>query len=257
MASAAPNALPIFYNELQPLSSNSHADWKIRRIERAPQLVNVHAVPLTVDEFAIAQRFYPIIFSTGENSVPLALMGLNEGVNIFVDSEGKLVREAYIPAYVRRYPFMLAKLRPDTDELSLCFDPTSEVIGAFDDGDPLFVDGKPSEATQAVLGFCEQFETAGQRTAAFVQDLEKAKLLIDGEVSIQPEGAEQPFIYRGFRMVSEDALRELRGDHARKYIQSGLLPLIYCHLFSLNLIRDIFGVQMSQGQVPQPNAPAA
>jgi hypothetical protein len=76
------------------------------------------------------------------------------------------------------------------------------------------------------------------------------KLLIDGEVAIQPEGADQPFVYRGFQMVSEDKLRELRGDVARKMIQSGLLPLVYAHLFSLSLIRDIFARQMAQGKVP-------
>jgi hypothetical protein len=182
--------------------------------------------------------------------VPLALMGLNEGVNLFVDDEGKLTSEVYVPAYVRRYPFMLAKLRSDTDELSLCFDPTADAVGEFEEGDPLFDEGQPSEATKAILGFCEQFETAGQRTAAFVKELVDHKLLIDGEVAIQPEGADQPFVYRGFQMVSEDKLRELRGDVARKMIQSGLLPLVYAHLFSLSLIRDIFARQMALGKVP-------
>ena len=79
-----------------------------------------------------------------------------------------------------------------------------------------------------------------------------AKLLIDGEVAIQTGDAEQPYVYRGFQMVSEDALRDLRGDVARKMIQSGLMALIYAHLFSLALIREIFGRQMVQGKVPTP-----
>ena len=258
MASTAPTqGLPLFYNELEPLSSGAHAEWRARRIEAAPFLANVHAVPLTVDEFVLAQRFYPIVFSVGDNSVPLALMGLNEGVNTFVDDDGKLINEVYIPAYVRRYPFMLARLQPEGDELSLCFDPSSEAVGKFDDGEPLFEDGQPSQTTKDILGFCEQFEEAGQRTAAFVNDLRANKLLIDGEVAIQPEGAEQPYIYRGFQMVSEEKLRDLRGDVARKMIQSGLLPLIYAHLFSLNLVRDVFARQAGQGKVQtQPGDPA-
>jgi SapC len=251
MASAPQaNALPLFYNELQPLSSGVHGEWRARRIDAAPFLTSAHAVPITIDEFSVAQRHYPIVFSVGPNPVPLALMGLNEGVNLFVDGEGALTSEVYVPAYVRRYPFMLAKLRPDTDELSLCFDPTADAIGPFEDGEPLFEGGQPTQTTKALLDFCEQFETAGQRTAAFVKELEDSKLLMDGEVSIQPEGAAQPFIYRGFQMVSEDKLRELRGDVARKMIQSGLLPLVYAHLFSLSLIREIFARQMQQGLVP-------
>ena len=250
MASAPDNGLPLFYNELQPLSSGTHGAWRARRVDAAPFLAAAHAVPLTIDEFVLAQRDFPIVFSVGANPVPLALMGLNEGVNVFVDADGQLNEQVYVPAYVRRYPFMLAKLRPDGDELSLCFDPTSDAIGPFDEGDPLFDGTTPSEQVKQILGFCEQFETAGQRTAAFVKELVDAKLLIDGEVSIQPEGSDQPFVYRGFQMVSEDALRELRGDVARKMIQSGLLGLVFAHLFSLSLVRDVFGRQMAQGKVP-------
>lgn len=255
MASAAPaNALPLLYNQLEPLSSNVHGDWKARGIEKPEFLKTAHAIPLTVEEFAPASRFYPIVFSVGDQPVPLALLGLNEGVNTFVDDNGLFSGESYIPAYVRRYPFMLARLRPDSEELSLCFDPTAGALGAFEDGEPLFVDGQPSEAVKSILGFCEQFEQAGQRTAGFMKELADHKLLMDGEVSIQPEGADQPFLYRGFQMVNEDALRELRGDVARKLIQSGVLPLIYAHLFSLALIRDVFGRQMAQGKMPQPDA---
>jgi hypothetical protein len=252
MATAPNFGLPLFYNQLEPLSSSAHGAWKARRMESAPFLAQTHAVPLTVEEFALAQRHFPIVFSVGENPVPLALMGLNEGVNVFVDEEGKLTSDVYVPAYVRRYPFMLARLRPDVDELSLCFDPTADAVGAFEEGEALFQDDQPSETTKQILGFCENFEQAGMQTGAFMKELADNKLLIDGEVSIQPEGSAQPFIYRGFQMISEDALKNLRGDVARKMIQSGLLPLIYAHLFSLSLIREVFARQMQLGKVPTP-----
>jgi len=252
MATAPNFGLPLFYNQLEPLSSSAHGAWKARRMESAPFLAQTHAVPLTVEEFALAQRHFPIVFSVGDNPVPLALMGLNEGVNVFVDDEGKLTSEVYVPAYVRRYPFMLARLRPEVDELSLCFDPTADAIGAFEEGEALFEDNQPSETTKQILGFCENFEQAGMQTGAFMKELADNKLLIDGEVSIQPEGSAQPFVYRGFQMISEDALKNLRGDVARKMIQSGLLPLVYAHLFSLSLIRDVFARQMQLGKVPTP-----
>jgi hypothetical protein len=153
---------------------------------------------------------------------------------------------------MRRYPFLLARLRPDSDELSLCFDPTSGAVGEFPEGEALFDGEQPSEATKAVLQFCEQFETAGQRTAAFIQELKNSDLLMDGEVAIQPEGAPQPFVYRGFRMVDEEKLRELRGDELRKMNQSGMLALIYAHLFSLSQIREVFARQVAQGKGPIP-----
>ena len=265
MASEAPsNPLPIFYNDLTPLSSNVHTGWKSRQANEAPFLVNAHAVPITVDEFVAAQRFCPIIFSTGPNPVPLALMGLNEGINVFVDETGKLIdTNFYVPAYIRRYPFMLARINQNAEELSLCFDPTSGLVGEFEEGNDLFEDGKPSETTSAILKFCEEFEMSAQRTNAFVEELKKSDLLMEGEVSIQPVGAEQPFVYRGFQMVSEDKLRELRGDELRKMNQNGMLALIMAHLFSMALVRDIFGKQVLQGKGPQlpgispPAEPAA
>lgn len=250
MASAPANNLPLFYKDLQPLSSVDHADFRARGLDRADFLIDQHAVPLTSDEFTSASRFYPIVFSAGDNPVPLALMGLNEGVNTFVDEEGKLKNPVYVPAYIRRYPFLLARLRPDSDELSLCFDPSAEAIGQFEEGDLLFEDGKPSEATNAILQFCQQFEEAGQRTGLFVEELKKADLLMDGEVAIQPEGSDKPFVYRGFQMVDEAKLRELRGDVLRKMMQNGMLPLIFAHLFSLQLMREVFAEQVRSGKMP-------
>ena len=254
MATAAPNQnLPIFYRAIEPLNVTQHGKMKVRKMLKMGQVAKTHAIPVTVDEFTLAQRHYPIVFSIGDNPIPIALMGLNEGVNVFIDEKG-LARDPslYVPAYIRRYPFMLARLRPDSDELSLCFDPTSGAIGEFEDGAALFDGDQPSDATKEILKFCEQFETAGQRTAAFLEELKKSGLLMEGEVAIQPQGSEQPFIYRGFRMIDEEKLRELRGDELRKMNQSGLLPLIYAHLFSLSQMRDVFARQLQQGKSPTP-----
>ena len=252
MATAAPNqGLPLFYNAVEPLNLDQHRNMKVRAMPTLPEAGRTHAVPLTIDEFALVQRHYPIVFSVGGAPVPIALMGLNENVNVFLDSDGRpLDPTMYIPAYLRRYPFLLARLRQDSDELSLCYDPTSGAVGEFDEGEPLFDGDQPSAATKAILEFCEQFEAAGIRTNAFIEELVKTDLLMDGEVAIQPEGVPQPFVYRGFRMIDEEKLRNLRGDELRKMNQSGMLPLIYAHLFSLAQTRDIFARQVQQGKGP-------
>jgi hypothetical protein len=253
MATAAPTqSLPLFYNGIEPLNATQHGGMKVRPIEKSATIGRTHAVPLTVDEFGLAQRHFPIVFSIGENPVPLALMGLNEGVNVFLDDEGRARDTAlYIPAYIRRYPFLLARLNPESDELTLCFDPHSGAVGEFDEGEPLFDSNQPTDATKAILEFCEQFETAGQRTAAFMEALRSSGLLMDGEVAIQPEGYEQPFVYRGFQMIDEEKVRDLRGDELRKMNQNGILPLIFAHLFSLSQMRDVFVRQLQQGKAPE------
>ena len=254
MASAPKANLPVFYKDLIPLNSNLHADWRARTVDKAAWVAKQHAVPLTVEEFPAAQRNYPIVFSAGDNPVPLALMGLNEGVNVFFDDEGapRDNPAPYIPAYVRRYPFLLARMDKDSDALSLFFDPTTDLVGKFDDGAALFNDDKqPSEHTQGLLQFCEKFEQAGMRTQAFMQELKDADLLMDGEVAIQrTDNPDQPFTYRGFKMVNQDKLRELRGDQLRKWNENGLLPLVFAHLFSLDHMRTIFARQVDQGVGP-------
>lgn len=258
MASAPQQSLPLFYNGLEPLSSEVHAHHKVRMQDTAPFLVGQHAVPITVDEFAAVQRYMPIVFSAGDEAVPLALMGLNEGVNVFLGEDGKLIdQNFYVPAYVRRYPYMLARLTPDAQELSLCFDPTTPSIGVFDDGTPLFDNGQPSETTRNILAFAESFEQAGLRTQQFMAELKELGLLMEGEMSIQPDGAEQPFVYRGFQMVNEEKLNDLRGDQLRKMMKSGMLPLLHAHLFSLAVMREIFGRQMQQGKLPPTMSAAA
>ncbi len=252
MASAPQATLPLFYNDLMPLNSRDHGTWHARAADKAIWLAGQHAVPLTVEEFPMTQRHFPIVFSSGDSPVPLALMGLNEGVNAFVSDDGTVEEGLYLPAYARRYPFLLAKLSQETEELSLCFDPSSGLVGEFKDGNALFDDGKPSEITQEMLNFCQRFEEAGARTSAFVQELQENDLLMEGEVAIRQEGAEdRPFVYRGFQMINEEKLREVRGDKLRTWNRNGFLALVYAHLFSLDLIRAVFSRQAAQGKGPQ------
>jgi hypothetical protein len=243
--------LPMLYQNMVPLSSQEHRNWRVRPLQSLELIANVHALPLTVDEFPIAQRYFPIVFSQGPDSVPLALLGLNEGVNVFVDAQGQFREGTYLPAFVRRYPFMLARLNEQSEELSLCFDPTPGLLGDFEEGARLFNDeGEPEQPIKDMLGFCEQFEFAAQRTTAFMKDLEETGLLEDGELTIQHPSNSQPYFYRGFRMVNEQKLRDLRGDQLRKMSQNGMLTLLYAHLFSLSLTSEIFARQADQGKLP-------
>ena len=239
MASAPQPQLPLFYKDLMPLNSRDHGTWRARTVDKASWINSQHAIPLTVEEFPLAQRDFPIVFSAGDNPVPLALMGLNEGINVFFDEQGTLLGDHYVPAYIRRYPYLLAKLQPDKEEMSLCFD-------------------QPTEHTKGVLNFCEKFEEAGARTQAFVNELKEADLLMEGEVAIsQNDKPDQPYIYRGFRMVNQEKLRQLDAEKLKNWNEIGLLPLIYAHLFSLDLMRVIFAKQSALGKGPGANGAAS
>lgn len=248
MASQPPaNQLPLFYNSLAPLSSQLHPNHGLKPRGDLGFTRGTHAIPVTVDEFPLVQRHYPIVFGVGDNPAPLALVGLQEGENLYLGADDQWEANLYVPAFVRRYPFMLARLTPEAQELSLCFDDSSGIV-VENDGEKLFDGVEPTETTKAILQFCEQFEQAVLRTRAFMEELTKLDLLMDGEVTIQRDGLAQPAVYRGFRMVDEQKLQNLRGDQARKMVQSGMMGLIYAHLFSLSLISPLFERQFQAVQ---------
>ena len=92
---------------------------------------------------------------------------------------------------------MLAKLQADTDELSLCFDPSAGVIRDHDEGNELFDENsEPTEYTKGVLDFCQKFEESGARTKAFMEELKKHSF-IDGEIAITlNQDPDKPFVSR-------------------------------------------------------------
>jgi hypothetical protein len=238
--------LPPPYKSLAPLSSSTHASFGMVTDRTSLHFARgMNVIPLVTDEIRDAQRYYPIVFSTGDISMPLALVGLREGHNQFIEADGSWRKGCYIPAYVRRYPFVLARLRADSQEMTLCFDDSYPEIGE-GIGSALFANGETTEVTKNILKFCEDYEQAMARTRFFAEELGKHELLMDGEVTIQNEGMAQPAVYRGFRMVSEKKVLDLRGDQARKLVQNGALPLIYAHLMSLSLIRELFTETMQQ-----------
>ncbi len=250
MATTAPSAqprLPLFYNSLVPLSPALHRNLSLADELPIDFARTTHAVPLTVEEFVIAQRFYPIVFAPGDPGTPLALLGLTEGENLFMDADGEWKEGTYIPAYIRRYPFMLARLNPQAQELSLCFDDKSPGFTAGEEPGNLFDGDGPSGRTKDILKFCEQFEIAIQRTRMFMEELKEHDLLQPGEATIQAGDTPQAS-FKGFMMVNEQKLQELRGDQHRKLVKSAGLGFIYAHLFSLSHMRDMFAQRAAPQQ---------
>ena len=212
MATAAPNqTLPLFYNSIEPL--NVDPAWqdegrgrsKSRRHRHTPTRSRV-----TVDEFALVQRHYPIVFSVGDTPVPIALMGLNEGVNVFLDANGRTIGSERLHSGLSSAAIRsCSRASTRTATNCRCASIRRRARSATSrTGEALFDGDQPSEATKAILDSASSSRPPASAPSAFVEELKKSGLLMDGEVAIQPEGFEQPFVYRGFQMVDEEKLRE-------------------------------------------------
>ncbi|KHK93578.1 SapC family protein [Novosphingobium malaysiense] len=232
-------AKPLFYSKIEPLESNRHKNWTCRKSDRISWLSRQNVIPLTVDEFRIVQHQYPIVFSADRDPVPLALMGLRPGCNDFVDVEGNVLADTYVPAYARRYPFILSKIHVG-NELALCVDPTSDLVGEAAGGAPLFAEGAPTQVCRDALSFCEEFERAGARTREFVAELVKSDLLVAGRTTVRGTDSQMQ-TFTGFQIVDETKLKQLKPFTLGKWATRGLLQHIYSHIFSLDLMTKVTG----------------
>jgi len=119
----------LFYSKPEPLSRDTHAKLGLRRMDKPFGFAAAsHVVPLTVTEFQVAGLSYPIIFA-GEKYQPLAVMGVSER-NLFIAPDGAFQMGAYIPAYIRRYPFVLAADETRTN-MVVCIDRAASMLGEY------------------------------------------------------------------------------------------------------------------------------
>src|SRR6202008_2672610 len=147
----------LFYTRPEPLTPELHGKLGVKRLDGPFKFAKAgHAIPLTVGEFPVAAVTGPIIF-VGEEKLPLSVMGLNAGDNMFLRPDGLFEPGVYVPAYIRRYPFVFAN-DDSNQQMVLCIDREADFI--VEGGNmPFFVDGKPSDYTQRCIEFCNNFET--------------------------------------------------------------------------------------------------
>jgi hypothetical protein len=225
----------LFYSKPEPLSVEMHGGLGVNAVEKPYAFVGQsNLVPLTVTEFAPAALSYPVVF-IGEQKQPVAVMGLRPAENLFVDAAGDFRSDAYIPAYVRRYPFVFAN--DDVQKrMILCIDRGAPFLGEGGE-QPLFVDGQPSDYTKQAMEFCNNFEQERLRTEAFGKLLSDLDLLDVREANFTPRNERgepgQTQKLAEYFAVSEDKLKALSAEKLVELRDNGALGQIYAHLVSL------------------------
>jgi hypothetical protein len=192
----------------------------------------VNSVPLMAVEFPAAAPEYPIVFAgAGEGVMPAVILGVRGQENLFLTAESTW-KAKYIPAFVRRYPFVFSTSE-DNKTFTLCID---EAFGGFNQdarGQRLFDDqGKPTEYVQNVLKFLQEYQVQFQRTQTFCRKLKELGLLdpMQAQVTL---GSDKRTSLTGFQAVNRDRLKALAGDKLAELAKTDELELIYLHLQSL------------------------
>ena len=108
--------LPLFYKRPMPLDATSHAALGLRKEFGLNFTRGVNAVPVNLIEMPQVCHYYPIAFSPDATGTPVAILGLRDNENLFLGKDGQWAEEAYIPAYIRRYPFIFSET-PDSESV--------------------------------------------------------------------------------------------------------------------------------------------
>ncbi|MEO1141940.1 MAG: SapC family protein [Pseudomonadota bacterium] len=232
--------LPRFYKSVAVLNRKEHDGLCLKPLDDFSFANDVSSILVVATEFAQAAAHYPIVFwKSPDGIVALAVTGHKEGENAFVDSDNSWRKDTYVPAYVRRYPFLLVQ-SDDGKTLSLAVDDKSQFISD-KEGEKLYSEDGPSDTSKHALQFCLNFRAELERTKTLMNQLDDADILVERNAAVTLSDGEVSRI-AGFSVVDEKKLSEL-DDH--KFLQmrkTGLLNMIYAHMWSMRVWNNLLDI---------------
>jgi len=230
----------LIYDKVVPVSRESHRDIAVQRTSTLDFAKDINSVPIVDSEFSRVASEMPIVFAkTEKGAMPLALMGTAQDRNAFVTDEG-LWSGRYIPAFLRRYPFVFA-VDSESDRLTLCVDESFSGLNSENLGERLF-DGAGTNTTylDGVLKFMEDYQATFARTERLCERLLAHDLLEEARIEYTTPDGRQGGV-TGFMRVSATKLAGLDDADIVDMFRSGDLALAQMHLQSLNLAEVLVG----------------
>ncbi|CAN5343662.1 SapC family protein [soil metagenome] len=252
---------PYGYDTIIPLRN----DHRLLRSDlMPPKIRSVNSVPLLFSEIERAGVDMPVVFAPlGDPAAPsgfmsVAVMGLVDTENVFVDAEGRWESGVYLPAYIRRMPFCTSFIEQDGQSRRLMCVEERVITDDLENSVSIFVDDQPTEAwtrtEQFVLGFEEQIDVTNQAIKVLT-DLK----LIEGFAlnATMPDGS--PLTFGGIGRINEVALKALNAAQLRLLFDRGLMRLIYAHLLSIDRFPELLHRRVTRTgsptePIPQPQA---
>ncbi len=248
----------LIYGNAVPVHPEQHKDLSVKVGKDYAFANDINSVPLTAGEFPAAAAEYVIVFAgTEENIIPVALLGLREKENLFV-SEDNQWNAQYIPAYIRRYPFIFTK-REEENRFVLCIDEEFSGNNKEGLGERLFdAEGTQTQFTKGVLNFMQEYQTNFERTRLYCKKLKELDLLESVQIRMAANESGEEARMRGFMAISRTKLNALSGEQLEELAKTGELEMSYVHLQSLQNLNSIGSkVTGSKATDSKVNAPLA
>lgn len=236
------NQRPLFYKKIVPLNQERHKNLYIEPTGDYFFAKETNSLYITVVEFGRAVADYPIVFGTdGQGKIfPVVLLGLKQNQNLFVDEQGQW-KAKYLPAYTRRYPFILAG-PGDTagqEQFTVCIDEGYAGFNTAKRGQALFDEaGNQSSLLNQAVDFLKDYQSQIWLTTQFCDRLSQLEVLEPVQANIEMKSGDK-FAIGGFQCVNRDKLKKLPAEEVKKLVASGEMEPIYAHLLSLNNINTL------------------
>ena len=239
----------MFYKDPQPLTKERFGKSGVVQISKPfTYMADQHFVPLTASEFGSAAGSYPIIFA-GENKTVLAVMGIRAGENLFVE-DGQFNQDFYLPAFARRYPFVLAGDKAN-DRFVVCVDASAECVSDKNLSQNFFEGDDTSAYTKEAFEFLQNFERDRQATEAMVEEFKKHDLFENKEMNFQgvnADGSPAPKQkIADYFAVTEDRLRTLDEKTLKSFNDRGFLAVAHAHMVSLGNWQRLVNMTLRKG----------
>ncbi|GJL91015.1 SapC family protein [Hyphococcus sp.] len=220
------------YEQPELLMKENHGELCLQQPEQPFGFAaKARAVPITLSEIPVAMKDYPLIFMSNEQPQLLAITGLYDDINLFVDEKGVWDSFRYIPGYLRRYPFGIAS-ENDGERMAIVID--RAYPGFVESGDVrLFDDGQMTQQTKDAIDFVKKYERDRVTTDQFAAALNEYELIQSQSAHYTPTGASEPVTFAQYFGIDEDRLKALSDDKILDLQKKGLLPLIYALLMSM------------------------
>lgn len=234
------STLPLFYKKVVPVNKEQHSKLYIEPVESYGFTADTNSLYIAAVEFGQASREYPIVFGgDAEGTVfPMALLGLRNNQNLFVNKKGEW-GATYIPAYARRYPFILAIPDGDSEKFTVCIDEDYAGFNTRKKGQQLFdKDGEQNQILQQAVDFLKDYQNHVQLTTEFCKNLTELDLLEPMQAKIEMKSGEELAI-GGFQCVSREKLNLLEPGKLADLVKTGQMELIYAHLLSMNNVKTL------------------
>ena len=225
---------PFGYREIVPLQKTQGV--KLPAPGKVPEFcASTNAMPISFSEFRVAGHDYPLVFASGDSGetfAAVAVVGLANGENLFA-RDGVWVTDGYVPAYVRRYPFCMARVTLEKKEQNnrlICV----EKDYVAESGEKLFdAKGEPLEKWQNIEKLLREYEADLERTRELCAILADYQLFEPFTMQATPTGGATPINLAGMFRVKEDKLEHLNAAQHKNLFKKGIVGRIYAHLLSL------------------------